>query len=86
MFMTCILLLTTPICSHLVTKSTVGTADAMDGVRHHPHRGEQDPPRIYERPPPKFQARRRRTTTGDVYEDDDDLEEYADEHLGVQGG
>eukprot|EP00971_Amphidinium_carterae_P268730 5330920-Amphidinium_carterae.1 len=45
MFMTCILLLTTPLCSHLVTNnSTVGTADAMD-IRHHPQLG---PFRIYE--------------------------------------
>eukprot|EP00971_Amphidinium_carterae_P099057 1958875-Amphidinium_carterae.1 len=58
----------------------------MDGIRHHPHRGEQDPPSD-ERPlpilVPKFQARRRRTTTRDV---DDELDEYADDHQGVQGG
>eukprot|EP00971_Amphidinium_carterae_P310124 6162442-Amphidinium_carterae.1 len=49
----------------------------MDGIRHHPHRGEQGPPKPG-RPPAKFQARRRRTTT----RDDDELDEYTD---GISG-
>eukprot|EP00971_Amphidinium_carterae_P084943 1680869-Amphidinium_carterae.1 len=60
----------------------------MDGIRHHPHRGEQDPPRSNERPPPRFQARRRRTSTRarDDY-DDDEPDEYAGrEHYEIIGG
>eukprot|EP00971_Amphidinium_carterae_P247272 4910691-Amphidinium_carterae.1 len=47
------------------------------GIRHHPHRGQQGPPKPG-RPPAKFQMRRRRTTTTD----DDELDEFMD---GISG-
>eukprot|EP00971_Amphidinium_carterae_P097569 1930585-Amphidinium_carterae.1 len=49
------------------------------GVRHHPHRGQQGPPKPG-RPPAKFITRRRRTTTTAM--DDDMLDEFTD---GISG-